>query len=139
MPRTVGRVVLAGLLAAIVGGCTAVGGGAYAVSVGDKTTLTYGWEDRFAIEWTADVETPQTRLVHGRVAAVSGGGADRMRLLVQASDGSGQALAQRLVWLPTGVPGGLGTYFEVSGMPLAAQYRVTVWDYTRIESVGDFR
>ena len=139
MPRTAGRVVLAGLLAAIVGGCSAAGGGSYAVSVGDKTTLTYGWEDRFTIEWTADVETPQTRLVHGRVAAVSGGGADRMRLLVQASDGSGQALAQRLVWLPTGVPGGLGTYFEVSGMPLAAQYRVTVWDYTRIESVGDFR
>jgi hypothetical protein len=138
MFRSVGRAVVAGLLAATVGGCSA--GGGYAVSVGDKTTLTYGWEGRFAIEWTADPETPQTRLVHGRVTAVSAGGADRMRLLVTASDGSGNIVAQRILWLPTGVPGGtIGTYFEAPGMPLAAQYRVTVWDYTRIESVGDFR
>ena len=140
MRRTAGPLVLAGFLAAMVGGCSVAAGGGYAVSVGDKTTLTYGWEERFAIEWTADPETPQTRLVHGRVTCLTGGGADRMRLLVQATDASGQPVAQRLVWLPTGVPGGgFGSYFEVSGMPLAAQYRVTVWDYTRIESAGDFR
>ena len=136
MRRTVGRFVVAGLLTAIVGGCAA--GGGHDVSVGDKSTLIYGWQDRFGLEWTADPETPQTRVVHGRVVSLSSIGADRMRLLVQASDGSGRPVAQRLVWLPTGVPGGTSVYFEVWGMPLAAQYRVTVWDFTTIEA-GDFR
>jgi len=136
MSKIVSRVALAGLLAAVVAGCSAASG--YVVSVGDKTTLMYGWQERFGIEWTADPETPHTRVVRGRVVNLSGIGADRMRLLVQASDASGRPVAQRLVWLPTGVPGSSGTYFEVWGMPAADQYHVTVWDYTTIEA-GDFR
>jgi len=48
-------------------------------------------------------------------------------------------VAQRLVWLPTGVSGASGTYFEVPGMPIADQYRVTVWDYTTLESASNLR
>jgi len=136
MRRGAGRLVLAGLLAAVLGGCAA--GGGYAVSVGDRTTLTYGWEERFALTWAAESEPGQTRAVRGRVYALSSGGADRMRLLVQALDGSGRPVAQQILWLPDGVPGGSGTYFEAHGLPATAEYRVTVWDYSRLE-VGDFR
>jgi hypothetical protein len=137
MLRARSRTLWGGLLAAIVSGCSAAGG--YTVSVGDKTTLMYGWENRFGVEWTVDPETPQTRVVRGSVFPRSPNGAERMRLLVQASDASGNAVAQRLVWLPTGVPGAGGTYFEAKGMPTAEQYRVTVWDYTTIESFSIIR
>ena len=136
MRRRAGGLVLAGLLGVVLSGCTA--GGGYAVSVADRTTLTYGWEEHFGLTWTVDSEPGQTRTVHGRVSALSGGGADRMRLLVQALDDSGRPVAQQILWLPDGVPGGAGTYFEVHGLPAAAQYRVTVWDYSRLEA-GDFR
>jgi len=137
MLRAIPRAVLVGLLAAAVGGCSAASG--YAVSVGDTTTLMYGWENRFGVEWNADPETPQTRVVGGYVFSRSALAADRMRVLVQASDASGHAVAQRLVWLPTGVTGASRAYFEVSGMPIADQYRVTVWDYTTLESLSNLR
>jgi len=137
MPRAISHAVLVTLLAVAVGGCG--GGTGYAVSVGDKTTLMYGWENRFDVEWTVDPESAQTRVVRGSVASRSGSSADRMRLLVQASDASGRIVAQRLVWLPTGVSGASGTYFEVPGMPIADQYRVTVWDYTTLESASNLR
>jgi hypothetical protein len=135
MPRAMARAVFVGLLAAVLGGCAGATG--YAVSVGDKTTLIYGWEDRFDVRWTADPESAQTRVVRGTVSSRAGSSADRMRVLVQASDASGRILAQRLVWLPTGISGASGTYFEAPGMPLADHYRVTVWDYTTIESVSN--
>jgi hypothetical protein len=98
----------------------------------------YGWESRFGIEWTVEPQTPETRIVQGSVFS-RGTAADRMRVLVQAADASGRPVAQRLVWLPTGVSGAGRGYFEVSGMPTADQYRVTVWDYTTIESVSNLR
>jgi hypothetical protein len=136
MLRPLRRAGVIALIAASVGGC--VGGGGEVVSVGDTTTLMYGWENRFRVEWTVDPETSQTRVVRGSVAGVRSA-ADRMRVLVQASDASGHVLAQRLVWLPTGVPGSGRGYFEASGMPIADQYRVTIWDYTTIESVSNLR
>jgi hypothetical protein len=137
MVKALRRTVWTTLLAAAVGGCSA--GGGHAVEVGDRTTLIYGWENRFGVEWTVDPETPQTRVVRGAVFNRASTAADRMRVLVQASDASGRPLAQRLVWLPAGVPGVGGAYFEVQGMPVADQYRVTVWDYTTFESVGNLR
>jgi hypothetical protein len=131
MSRAPFRTVRAALLAAALAGCSVASSG-WDVSVGDTSTLTYGWEDRFGVEWTVEPETAQTRIVSGRVFNRGATGIDRMRLLVQASDDSGRPVAQRLVWLP----GGVG-YFEVHGMPAAAQYRVTVWDYSRIETASE--
>jgi hypothetical protein len=137
MLKTIPQAVFLALLAAAIGGCSAASG--YAVSVGDKATLMYGWETRFAIEWTAEPETPQTRVVRGTVFARSGSSADRMRVLVQASDAAGNPVGQHLVWLVSGVSGASGSYFEATGMPIADQYRVTVWDYTTIESVSNLK
>jgi hypothetical protein len=91
MLRATFRTLWAGFLAAVVGGCSAAGG--YSVSVGDKTTLMYGWEYRFGVDWTVEPETPQTQLVRGFVFPLTPNGAERMRLLVQASDASGNAVA----------------------------------------------
>jgi hypothetical protein len=77
--------------------------------------------------------------VRGVVSSRSGLAADRVRVLVQASDAAGHTLAQHIVYLPTGVNGAGRTYFEESGVPIADQYRVTVWDYTTIESIGNLR
>jgi hypothetical protein len=137
MLKTIPQAVFLALLAAAIGGCSAASG--YAVAVGDRTTLMYGWENRFAVEWTAEPETPQTRVVRGTVFARSGSAADRMRVLVQASDAAGHPVAQRLVWLVSGVPGAGGAYFEATGIPVADQYRVTVWDYTTLESTSNLR
>ena len=75
-------------------------------------------------------------LLRGSVLS-RGTAADRM--LVQAADASRRPVAQRLVRLPTGVSGAGRGYFEVSGMPTTDQYRVTAWDYTTLESVGNLR
>jgi hypothetical protein len=124
------RTVRAAVVAAAVAGCSAAGG--YDVSVGDRTTLTYGWENRFDVQWTVEPDTGQTRTISGRVADRGPTGVDRMRLLVQALDASGHPVAQRLVWLSSGVG-----YFEVRGMPAADHYQVSVWDYSRIETASE--
>jgi len=43
------------------------------------------------------------------------------------------------VRLPGGVPGASGAYFEAARLPIADQYRVTVWDYTTFEAESNLR
>jgi len=126
----------AAILAVAVAGCSAAGG--WDISVADRTTLMYGWESRFGIQWTVEPETPTTRIVSGRVFSRFPTAIDSMRLLVQASDASGRPIAQRLVWVPGGV-GASGIYFEAGGLPVAAQYRVTVWDWSNVETASTER
>jgi hypothetical protein len=132
MTRALRGPVAAALLTALLGGCAT--GGGYPVSVGDRTTLMYGWENHFGIQWTVDAPTADTRVVRGQVSALGPIGVDRMRVLVQASDAAGHPAAQQLVWISFSGTG--GNYFEAR-LPAAEQYRVTVWDYTLIESIGN--
>jgi len=59
--------------------------------------------------------------------------AGKVQLLAQALDANGNVVAQRIEWVPGVVPGFGRVYFEVSKMPKADAYRVTVWSYERIE------
>jgi hypothetical protein len=53
-----------------------------------------------------------------------------------AVDEGGKLIGQRIAPVPGGVPGFTQVYFEIDHLPVAASYRVTVWDYTFIEARG---
>ena len=100
------------------------------------TTLMAGWEHRFTLDWTVEPELGGARRLRGYVYNQYGGRAESVRLLGQAFDPSGVVLGQRIEWVPGGVGGFGRAYFEVPYLPPADKYRVTVWDYTFIQSAG---
>ncbi|MGH7353187.1 MAG: hypothetical protein ACRELS_01230 [Candidatus Rokuibacteriota bacterium] len=103
------------------------------------TTLMWGWERHFALDWTIEPEKGGGRLVRGWVSNQHGEFALSLRLLAQGLDQSGAVVGQRIEWVPGGVAGFSRTYFEVSHLPPADSYRVTVWEYTWLQSDGDKR
>jgi hypothetical protein len=64
------------------------------------------------------------------VTSTNGPRAEPLRLLAQALDASGAVVGQRISWVPGGVGGFQRAYFEISGLPQAERYRVSVWKYT---------
>src|SRR5947207_3301674 len=74
--------------------------------------------------------------VSGYVESTLGEPANRVQLLAQALDASGNVIGQRLEWLPEMIPALGRAYFEIRKMPPAPQYRVTVWAYDRIKGGG---
>lgn len=106
---------------------------------GSVTTLMAGWERHFTLDWTVEPEQGGTRRLRGYVHSQHGEFAERVRLLGQALDPSGVVIGQRIEWVPGGVGGFGRVYFEVPRLPPADTYRVTVWDYTFIQSDNDKR
>lgn len=121
------------LLAAAVTACTSV---AMSPSASITTTMP-GWERYFRLEWTAQPSARGTE-IDGYVYNTYGSPAGRVRLLVQALDASNNVVAQRIEWVPGGVPNFGRSYFRISALPPAEQYRVTVWSFDIIET-DDFR
>ena len=90
----------------------------------------------FRISWTAEPGRNGERRLHGYVESTLGEPANRVQLLAQALDASGNVIGQRLEWLPEMIPALGRAYFEIRKMPPAPQYRVTVWAYDRIKGGG---
>jgi hypothetical protein len=103
-----------------------------------STTLTAGWERHFVVDWTADPEQGGARLVHGFITSQTGEKVESMRLLAQALDASGAVVGQEIAWLAGGLNASQRAYFEIGRLPSAAQYRVSVWDYTFYQADGGF-
>jgi hypothetical protein len=101
-------------------------------------TLTAGWERHFVVDWTVDPEQSGARLVHGFVTSQTGEKVESMRLLAQALDASGGVVGQEIAWLPGGLNSSQRAYFEIGRLPSAAQYRVSVWDYSFYQADGGF-
>jgi len=101
------------------------------------TTLVYGWERHFTVEWTAEPQRIDTRQVTGYVYNRNGETAMTLRVLAQALDASGTVVGQRIQAIPGGVGGFGRAYFTVPNLPQANSYRVSVWDYTWFQSPGD--
>jgi hypothetical protein len=95
-----------------------------------------GWESKFSIAWKSEPARDGTNRVYGRIASHYGQHASPFRVLGMAVDDSGKVVAQRVEWVPGGVPGFTDVYFEIDHLVVAASYRVTVWDYTFIEARG---
>ena len=136
---TVRFVILVGAIAALTSGCANIGtGAAPPLSVTD-TTLMYGWENYFSIEWAAAQGRNGTQRVTGYIYNNKGEYAVDLRVMAQAVDAAGAVVGQRIAFVPGGV-GGLGrVYFEVPNLPVASTYRVSVYDYTRVQGSGDSR
>jgi hypothetical protein len=102
-------------------------------------TLMFGWEHHFSIDWTAADQSPSTRKVSGYVYNQNGEFATSLRVLAQAVDAKGTVLGQRIAYVPGGVGGFGRAYFIVPDLPVADNYRVSVWDYTWFQTPKDRR
>ena len=123
-----------GLVALAVAACGTTG--AYLSPSGTSTTLVAGWEYRFSLDWTVESEPGPTRRVRGYISSHYGESAEPVRILAQALDASGAIIGQRIEWVVGGVNGFQRAYFQVAQLPPAAAYRVSVWDYTLLQSPG---
>lgn len=134
---TLRLVLVLSVITIMTAACAHLGTGASPPLSSTATTLMYGWERYFTIEWAADADRNGARRVTGYVYNQKGEYALDMRVLAQALDASGTVVGQRIAFVPGGV-GGLGrVYFEVPNLPVASAYRVSVWDYTWAQGVGD--
>jgi hypothetical protein len=93
-------------------------------------------EQWFRIDWAAEADDDGERRLQGYVVSALGEPANRVQLLAQALDASGNVIGQRLYWMPGVVPALGRVYFEIPKMPAAPQYRVTVWAYDRLKGTG---
>jgi hypothetical protein len=99
----------------------------------------WGWERHFSLEWTVEPEKGGERRLSGYVYNHHGEFALSVQLLAQALDPAGAVVGQRIERVPQGVGGFGRTYFEVPHLPPSDNYRVTVWEYTWLQSDGDMR
>ena len=127
-------VVRLGLIAVTVAACGTAS--SYQTTSGSTTTLMLGWERYFTIDWTVEPDQGGARRIRGYVSSQYGEYAESLRLLAQALDSSGAVVGQRFEWVPSGVNGFQRAYFEIAHLPSATQYRVSVWDYTFLQSGG---
>lgn len=133
--KTIRLGLFSGLIVAMAG-CA---GTAYDVPGPGPMTLMAGWEHHFRIDWTAADQSPTTRRVSGYVYNQNGEFATSLRVLAQAVDPAGAVVGQRVAYVPGGVGGFGRAYFVVPDMPVAATYRVSVWDYTWFQAPKDPR
>jgi hypothetical protein len=94
------------------------------------STLMSGWEHHFRIDWTVADQSPNTRKVSGYVYNQNGEFATSLRVLAQAVDATGSVVGNRIAYVPGGLGGFGRAYFMVPDLPVADNYRVSVWDYT---------
>jgi hypothetical protein len=129
---------LVGLIALTAAAC-ATTGAEPPLSSSATTTLVYGWERHFTLEWTAEPQRIDTRRVSGYLYNRHGETALTVRVLAQALDASGVVIGQRIEPIPGGVGGFGRAYFTVPNLPEANSYRVTVWDYNWFQAPSDRR
>lgn|SRR5581483_3009454 len=127
MRRTIGTMAAVMMLA--VGGCMT----ADIAPSATVTTLMPDTERNFRVSWDVSPEKDGLRRLSGWVENTYGEPAGRIQLLGQALDASGALVGQRLWWMPVAIPGFGRAYYEIPNMPVADNYRVTVWAYERIQ------
>ena len=129
--------LLLGLIGVTAGACATSGASPAAGS--GYNTLMSGWEHHFKIDWAAADQGPNTRKVSGYVYNQNGEFATSLRVLAQAVDTNGTVVGQRIAYVPGGVGGFGRAYFSVPDLPVADNYRVSVWDYTWFQAPKDIR
>ena len=134
LPKSIATWVEIGLIAVVVSACATAANPL--TSTTEFDTLVPGWESKFSIAWKSEPAPDGTNRVYGRIASHYGQYASPFRVLGMAVDDSGKVVAQRIEWVPGGVPGFNQAYFEIGHLAVAASYKVTVWDYTFIEARG---
>ena|SRR5438309_1622091 len=87
LPRSIFAAVRLGLIAVVMTGCGT--SSSYLAPTGSNTTLMAGWEQHFALEWTAAPEQGGAQQVTGYIYSRHGEHAMNIRLLAQALDPAG--------------------------------------------------
>lgn len=93
-----------------------------------------GWEQILSLEYGPGQYRGQPA-IEGTVTNISPYDLANVRLLVDTLDAGGQVTTQKVAWVPGELRGGGRLYFSVPTPPAPA-YRVRVFTYDRIESVG---
>ena len=93
-----------------------------------------GWEQILSLEYGPGQYRGQPA-IEGTVTNISPYDLANVRLLVDTLDAGGQITAQKVAWVPGELRGGGRLYFSVPTPPAPA-YRVRVFTYDRLESVG---
>ena len=125
-------IVAAGILVGVLVGCATTETQPSAAI----TSLTPNAQQWFRVNWKAEPGRDGERRLSGYVESALGEPVNRVQLLAQALDASGNVIGQRLEWVPDVIPALGRVYFEIPKMPPATEYRVTVWAYNRIKGGG---
>src|SRR3989442_4878293 len=127
---------LFGLAALGTSACGAMSSPAITPSA-STTTLMQGWDHWFKLEWSFEREARGETRIRGYITNEHGEAAEPLRLLAQALDASGAVIGQKIAWVPEGVGGFERAYFEISHLPAADHYRVSVWDYSFLQAESE--
>jgi hypothetical protein len=100
------------------------------------TTLAPGAQRWFGVAWTAEPGRDGERRLRGYVENGFDEAVDKVQLLAQALDASGNVIEQRLQWVSGAIAARGHVYFDIPKLPPAAQYRVSVWAYEKLKGVG---
>ena len=93
-----------------------------------------GWEQILSLEYGPG-QAQGRPTIEGTVTNISPYDLANVRLLVDRLDAGGQITAQQVAYLPGELRGGGRLFFSVPTTPAPA-YRVRVFTYDRVESVG---
>jgi len=132
--RSIVSAALLGLATVGTSACASLNSPAITPSA-STTTLMYGWEHWFKLDWSTDRQPGGDMRIRGYITNDWGAAAEPLRLLGQALDASGAVVGQQIVWVPEGVGGYQRAYFEIRHLPVADHYRVSVWDYSRPQAM----
>ncbi len=135
MTTNAGSFLSAALLALTAVATTACGTtSTYLAPSGSTTTLMQGWDHWFKLDWSVEAEASGGKRIRGYITNEYGEPAEPVRLLAQALNASGAVVGQQIAWVPEGVGGFERAYFEISHLPAADHYRVSVWDYSFLQA-----
>jgi hypothetical protein len=126
--------VTLGVITVAVSACASIGNPLTGPTEFDS--LAPGWQSKYSVAWEVAPSQDGTNSLHGRITSHWGPYASPSRVLGMAGDSSGKVVAQRIEWVPGGVPGFASVYFEIGHLPVAPSYQVTMWDYTLLEAPG---
>jgi hypothetical protein len=93
-----------------------------------------GWDHWFKLDWSVESEPDGGKQIRGYITNEFGEAAEPLRVLAQALDASGAVVGQQIAWVPEGVGGFARASFEISHLPAADHYRVSVWDYSFLQA-----
>ena len=122
---------------AVVAALALVMTAAATASMGEAQNFGSSPQRWFRLEWTVS-EGAAPRRITGWIYNDYGTSAGEVQLLVEARDRADRLVERRYQWLPGSLPPLSRTYFDVRGLPVADNYRVTVHSFNIYEALGWF-